>query len=165
VGDPHLTNMYGERFDIYRTGVHVLLQIPRWAGPQETLLRLEADARRMGRMGDACSELYFQAVGISGIWTNQSHKLEFSAKSDDKPNSMRWTWFGKVEVKVVNGRTRLGLDYLNVFARNIAHTNYPVGGLLGEDDHSSVTTPPKACIKQLVLLERNGHPQFQATSA
>jgi len=162
VGDPHLTNMYGERFDIYRTGVHVLLQIPRWAGPQETLLRLEADARRIG---DACSELYFQAVGIYGIWTNQSYKLEFAAKSDDKPNSMGWTWFGKVELKVVNGRTRLGIDYLNVFARNIANTNYPVGGLLGEDDHGAATIPPKACIRQLVLLERQSSGQRQASYA
>jgi len=150
--------MYGERFDIYRTGVHVLLQIPRWAGPQETLLRLEADARRMG---DACSEMYFQAVEIYGIWTNRSDKLEFVAKSETKPNRMGWTRFGKVDLKVVNGRTRQGLDYLNVFARNIGNANYPVGGILGEDDHRAVTIPPKACIKQLVLLERKASSQHQ----
>jgi len=142
--------MYGEHFDIYRTGVHVLLQIPRWAGPQETLLRLEADARRIG---DACSDLYFQAVGIYGKWTNQSRKFEFAAKSDNKPHRMRWTRFGKVDLKVVNGRTRSGIDYLNVFAKNIAKAKHPVGGLLGMDDHGDVTTPPKACIRQLVLLQ------------
>jgi hypothetical protein len=151
-GDPHLTNMYGQRFDLYRPGVHVLLQIPRWAGLEGTLLRLEADARRMG----ACSELYFQALGISGIWTNRSGKLEFFAKSADKPNSMKWSRFGKVYLKVVNGHTREGIDYLNVFAKHIGNTGYSVGGLLGEDDHGDVSIPPKACAKQLSLIERPG---------
>lgn len=151
-GDPHLTNMYGQRFDLYLTGVHVLLQIPRWVGLERTLLRLEADARRVG----ACSELYFQALGISGIWTNRSDKLEFFAKSDGEPNSMKWTRFGKVDLKVVNGHTREGIDYLNVFAKNIGNTGYSVGGLLGEDDHGDVTTSPEACAKHLSLIERPG---------
>jgi len=142
--------MHSERFDLYRTGVHVLLQIPRWASPQQTLLRLEADATRMG----VCSELYFQALGISGNWTNRSDKIEFFAKSDAKPNSMKWTRFGKVGLKVVNGRTREGLDYLNVFARDVGHVGYVVGGLLGEDDHKDVSTPPEACIHKVSLVER-----------
>jgi hypothetical protein len=152
VGDPHLTNMYGQRFDLYRPGVHVLLQIPRWAGLEHTLLRLEADARRMG----TCSELYFQALVIFGKWTNRSDRLEFFAKSDHKPNSMKWTQFGKVGLKVVSGRTREGLDYLNVFARHIGNIGYSVGGLLGEDDHKDVSIPPKACAKQVSLIERPG---------
>jgi len=153
-GDPHLTNVYGQRFDLYRSGVHVLLQIPRWVGPQETLLRLEADARRTG----ACSELYFQTLGIFGIWTNrnQSDKLEFFAKSDKKPNSMKWTRFGKVHLKVVNGRTPKGFDYLNIFARNIGKAGYPVGGLLGEDDHGDVSVPQTGCTRQLSLIEWPG---------
>jgi len=95
-------------------------------------------------------------LGIFGVWTNRSDKLEFFAKSDNKPNSMKWTQFGKVGLKVVNGRTREGLDYLNVFARNIGKAGYPVGGLLGEDEHGDVSVPPTGCTRQLSLIERPG---------
>jgi hypothetical protein len=108
--------MFGERFDLYRTGVNVLLQIPRWVGPQQTLLRLEADARRVGV---GCSDVYFQFVAISGLWTNRSGRIEFFAKSGHKPNRMTWTRFGKIDLKVVHGKTREGFDFLNVFARNL----------------------------------------------
>jgi hypothetical protein len=140
--------MYGERFDLYRTGVNVLLQVPRWARPWQTLLLLEADTRRIG----ACSDVYFQVVRISGAWTNQSEGLEFFASPGDKPNSMTWTRFGKIDLKVVNGKTREGIDYLNVFARNLGTAGYAVGGLLGEDDHGDVSTPSEACKRQMSLL-------------
>jgi len=149
-GDPHLVNMFGERFDLYRTGLNVLLQIPRWAGPQQTLLLLEADTRRMG---GTCSDVYFQIVKISGAWTNQTDVLEFFANtSDNHPSSMMWRRFDKVDLKVVNGKTREGIDYLNVFARNLGNTGYSVGGLLGEDDHGDASTPSSACTRQMSLL-------------
>jgi hypothetical protein len=148
VGDPHLTNMYGERFDVYSAGVIVLLQIPRWVGPQGTLLHLEANAKRMGGM---CSEVYFQIVRISGAWTNRSDGLTFIAKSDDKPNRMTWTRFGRIDIKVVNGKTREGLDYLNVYARNLGNAKHPVGGLLGGDTDTGATTPGEKCSHTLSL--------------
>mmetsp|Transcript_28578 Transcript_28578/g.76271 ORF Transcript_28578/g.76271 Transcript_28578/m.76271 type:complete len:747 (+) Transcript_28578:89-2329(+) len=149
-GDPHLANMFGERFDLYRTGLNVLLQIPRWAGPQQTLLLLEADTRRMG---GTCSDVYFQVVKISGAWTNHTDALEFFANpSEHHPSSLMWTRFGKVELKVANGKTREGIDYLNVFARNLGNTGYSVGGLLGEDDHGDASTPSSACTRQMSLL-------------
>jgi len=148
VGDPHLTNMYGERFDVYGTGVIILLQIPRWVGPQGTLLHLEADARRMG---GACSDVYFQTVRITGTWVNQSDGLIFFAKSDDKPRRMTWTRFGRIDLKVVSGRTRQGLDYLNVYARKLGNAKHPVGGLLGGDTDTVATTPDQSCSHTLSL--------------
>jgi hypothetical protein len=148
VGDPHLTNMYGERFDLYRSGVHVLLQIPRWGGPEQTLLRLEADAMRTG---GACSDVYFQTMQISGHWTNRSRALKFSAESSDKPNSMKWTRFGKIDLKVVKGTTREGTNYLNVFARHLGNSGFAVGGLLGIDSNTEVATPEKACSRTMTL--------------
>lgn len=141
--------MFGERFDLYRTGVNVLLQIPRWAGPQQMLLLVEADTRRMG----ACYDVYFQMVKISGAWTNQSESLRFFASGDDKSSSMIWTRFGKIDLKVVNGRTREGIDYLNIYARHLGNAGCAVGGLLGEDDHGDVSTPSEACTRQMSLLE------------
>jgi len=111
------------------------------------LLLFEADTRRMG----ACSDVYFQMVKISGAWTNQSEGLSFFASPGAKPSSMMWTRFGKVELKVVNGKTREGIDYLNIFARNLGKSGYAVGGLLGEDDHKDVSTP-EACARQMSLL-------------
>jgi len=148
VGDPHLTNMYGERFDVYRTGVIILLQIPRMVGPQDTLLHLEADARRLG---DACSEVFFQTVRISGAWTNQSAGITFFAKSSDRPNRMAWTRFGRIDVKVVNGKTREGLEYLNVYARKLGKAQHPVGGLLGGDTDATATTPEERCAHAMAL--------------
>jgi hypothetical protein len=141
-GDPHLTNMYGQRFDLYRAGVSVLLQIPQKAARNRTLLILEADAQLIGT---ECSDLYFQVVTISGRWTNQSNSLRFFAKSDGKPDSMKWTRFGSISLKVVHGHTREGVDYLNVFAKNIGRAGYPVGGLLGSDDHTEAATRPLRC--------------------
>mmetsp|Transcript_62204 Transcript_62204/g.165542 ORF Transcript_62204/g.165542 Transcript_62204/m.165542 type:complete len:357 (+) Transcript_62204:105-1175(+) len=154
VGDPHLTNMYGEHFDLYRSGVNVLLQIPRWTGAEQTLLRLEADARRMG---GACSDVYFQIVKISGHWTNQTAPLEFFASSDDKPNHMEWTRFGKVELRVVNGTTRQGTKYLNVFAKNLGNAGYAVGGLLGGDSNTEAATPDQKCTNTLSLSTALAH--------
>jgi len=114
------------------------------------LLLLEADTRRMG---GTCSDVYFQIVKISGAWTNQTDVLEFFANtSDNHPSSMMWRRFDKVDLKVVNGKTREGIDYLNVFARNLGNTGYSVGGLLGEDDHGDASTPSSACTRQMSLL-------------
>jgi len=151
VGDPHLTNMYGERYDLYRTGVNVLLQIPQrnFLGPRRSLLRMEADARRIG---SECSDVYFQIVTISGSWTNRSGKLRvFAKKSEGTPNRMKWRRFGKVELKVANGRTRGGIEYLNVFARNLGRAGCPVGGLLGADDHTEAASRPSQCVRLLSL--------------
>eukprot|EP00959_Pyramimonas_sp_CCMP1952_P079024 1652031-Pyramimonas_sp.AAC.1 len=47
-GDPHLQNIHGERFDLMKPGVHVLINIPRGTSVEDALLRVQADARRVG---------------------------------------------------------------------------------------------------------------------
>lgn len=150
LGDPHLTNMYGERFDLYRTGSNILLQIPRWSSSDTALLHLEADATRMG---DQCADVYFQMVTISGSWTNETEEMRFFANGDTlgMPSSMTWMQFGKVSLKVVHGKTREGTDYLNVFAKNLARVGLPVGGLLGIDDHTTASTQPSECTRSFSL--------------
>jgi len=150
LGDPHLTNMYGERFDLYQTGKNVLLQIPRWSTGGDALLRLEADATRMG---DLCADVYFQMVVISGAWTNTTEEMRFFANGDTLglPSRMNWARFGKVSLKVVHGKTKEGTDYLNVFAKNLARAGLPVGGLLGIDDHTAASTQPSECTRSFSL--------------
>ena len=143
VGDPHLSNMAGEHFDIYQPGTFTLLQVPRRPGaPGATLLRVEADARRMG---DVCS-LYFQAVNISGTWTNQSKPIIFVANARGFPDGMKynqWMHFGPVDLKVKYRKK--GVEFLNIYANSVGRTGYAVGGLLGSDDHTAVSIRPRQC--------------------
>jgi len=141
-GDPHLKNLRGEQFDIYRPGIVPLLHLPRLAEDARTLLLVEADARRMGGV---CS-IYFQVVTISGTWTNESKPIQFLANPHGAPegrNFKEWMRFGSIEVKVAH-QTK-GIDYLNVHARNVSKSGYEVGGLLGFDDHADVAARPREC--------------------
>merc|ERR1740121_1213489 len=47
-GDPHLQNIRGERFDVMKQGRHVLINIPLGISAENALLRVEAEARRLG---------------------------------------------------------------------------------------------------------------------
>jgi hypothetical protein len=145
IGDPHLSNMRGEHFDIYQQGTLMLLQLPKHANPDNTLLFVEADAMRMG---DECA-VYFQAVAISGTWTNQSSTIKFYANPHGAPRGRRWKeWmrFGAVEIKVVH-RAK-GTDYLNVYARMGGLSGHEIGGLLGSDDHTAAATRPRDCSRR-----------------
>jgi hypothetical protein len=142
IGDPHLTNLRGEHFDIYQPGSMALIHLPRFAEPASTLLFVEAEAIHMG---DVCS-VYFQAVSISGSWTNQSTPIQFFADPHGTPggdNRKNWMRFGMIDLKVV--RRKKGVHYLNVYARNFSHSGYEVGGLLGLDDHKDVAKRPHQC--------------------
>mmetsp|Transcript_24931 Transcript_24931/g.65119 ORF Transcript_24931/g.65119 Transcript_24931/m.65119 type:complete len:205 (+) Transcript_24931:1-615(+) len=150
-GDPHLVNVRGQHFDVMKPGAHVLLLVPFKARPLTTLLRVDADARQVG---GACADTYFMSVNITGKWAeaivhNQKlgsgHGLTFSAGTGASHTGTEWMSFGTIALKVVHGRTDEGIAYLNFFARNLRGAGYPIGGLLGEDDHSEATTPRREC--------------------
>jgi len=151
VGDPHLRNMYGERFDLLREGKSVLISIPRGKVGKDALLAVEADARSLGGQ---CADTYFQALNITGAWadTVKPGGLRYVASSAS-PEEPKWAKFGPVELKVVHGRTAQGAQYLNIYVKNLGRVGYDVGGLLGLDDHSEAATPTQACLKRLALLE------------
>merc|ERR1719343_1963249 len=65
VGDPHLQNVHGERFDLMKPGTHVLINIPRGATAERTMLRVQASARQVGGQ---CADMYFQEVNVTGSW-------------------------------------------------------------------------------------------------
>ncbi|CAK0885924.1 unnamed protein product, partial [Prorocentrum cordatum] len=69
VGDPHLQNVHGERFDLMKEGNHVLISIPRGQIAENALLRVRADARRLGGQ---CADMYFQALNVTGSWAEAS---------------------------------------------------------------------------------------------
>jgi hypothetical protein len=151
-GDPHLKNVFGERFDLLQPGKHVLINIPRGALVESALLQVEAEARQMG---GKCADMYFQELNITGSWvdsTRQTGGLHFSAH-DAIDENMNWEKFGKVELKVVHGRTKQGVKYLNLYVKHLDRTGLSVGGLLGEDDHSEAAIAPKDCAQTLSLMQ------------
>jgi len=152
-GDPHLTNVYGERFDLMKPGNHVLIQIPRGQRVEKSLLHVEAVAVQLGVQ---CADIYFQELNMTGVWveTKRTGGLHFHAQdvSDEAP---KWEHVGKVDVKVAHGRTQQGTPYLNFYVRHLRRAGFAVGGLLGEDDHSEVAKSSAACVRRhsISLLE------------
>jgi hypothetical protein len=157
-GDPHLQNVHGERFDLMKPGNHVLLNIPRGMSAENALLRVQADARRLG---GHCADMYFQELNITGAWpeAKQAGGYHF-AVSQRAVKSPGWLafgpWFRKVQLKVVHGLTEGGLKYLNFYVKHLGRVGLAVGGLLGEDDHKDVSIPSAACGREMTLLEVPG---------
>ncbi|CAK0788621.1 unnamed protein product [Prorocentrum cordatum] len=149
VGDPHLQNIHGERFDLMKAGKHVLLNIPRGTGAESSLLRVQADARRLG---GHCADIYFQELNVTGSWAyaEQAGGYHYSVSQRDI-KTPGWATIGKVELKVVRGHTDSGLQYLNMHVKHLGRAGFAVGGLLGEDDHDDVSTVPDDCAQHLSL--------------
>merc|ERR1719356_1027482 len=150
VGDPHLQNVHGERFDLMKPGNHVLINIPRGVSAEKSLLRVQADARRLG---GHCADMYFQELNVTGSWAEakQVGGYQYSVSQRDV-ETPAWVAFGKVGLKVVHGRADSGLSYLNLYVKHLGQAGFAVGGLLGEDDHADVITPSEACVKRLSLI-------------
>jgi hypothetical protein len=150
-GDPHLQNVFGQRFDVMKPGNHILINIPRGAGANTVLLRVEAEARRLG---GHCADMYFQELNITGAWAEakETGGLQFQAQGTHDSEHSEWVTLGKVELKVIHGRTKQGAQYLNFYVKHLGRTGFVVGGILGEDDHTEAATPAEACTQSLSLL-------------
>merc|ERR1712060_100570 len=133
-----------------KEGRHVLISIPRGKSAEQTFLRVQADARRLGGQ---CADMYFQELNVTGSWAEakQVGGYHYSV-SQPGTETPEWVAFGKVGLKVVHGRTDSGLSYLNVYVKHLGRAGYPVGGLLGEDDHEDVITPLAACAQRMSLM-------------
>lgn len=157
VGDPHMQNVHGQRFDVQKPGSHTLVHIPRFSAKASAKFHVQAEVNRIGR---ACADMYIEKLNVTGQWAYE-HKhggLSFDVASMPKHRKgTNWMHFGRnthrVDMKVVYGHTPSGINYLNFFVRHLGDTGYPVGGLLGEDDHTDAATASKACKKTLILLQ------------
>ncbi|CAK0881166.1 unnamed protein product [Prorocentrum cordatum] len=150
VGDPHLQNVHGERFDLLQPGRHTLLEIPRRAAAESVLLLVEAEARHDG---SACADVYFRALNITGQWPEARAKggLRFRAHDDTRRPS-KWMNFAGVSLRVAHGHTTQGARYLNLYVKHLSKTGFAIGGLLGEDDHEMASTPLESCRRSTSLL-------------
>lgn len=159
-GDPHLINKFGQRFDLYREGHHTLLHIPRWSGQRKTLLRVDAEARKVPEEGGSCSDVYFTAINITGRWAEEHiqrdldhhHRtLEYLATKPPADKKSVTKHYNKMQIKIVWGHTHDGVQYLNLIMKHLNRINRKVGGLLGEDDHTLVATPKPNCRRTISL--------------
>ena len=134
-----------------KEGKHVLISIPRGQDAQHALLRVQADARRLG---GNCADLYFKEVNVTGAWAEAKNAggYHYSVSQNDI-EAPEWVAFGKVELKVVHGRTDGGLPYLNVYMKHLRSAGVAVGGLLGDDDHKDAMIPPASCTHRTSLME------------
>ncbi|CAK0861843.1 unnamed protein product [Prorocentrum cordatum] len=89
-GDPHLQNMFGQRFDLARPGISVLVRVPRGMPVEDALLVVKADARRLGAR---CSDIYFQEINVTGTWAHKAQPggFRFDARGARAENEKpRW---------------------------------------------------------------------------
>jgi len=142
VGDPHMQNILGQRFDLAQPGEHTLLEIPRGASASDALLRVTADAEHEG---GACSDMYFKALNITGLWVSAQQKDGYMYTAGAPQPVAGWRTFGKVEVKVAWGRTLGGVEYLNFMVRHLTRVGQDVGGLLGMDDYTQAAKRDPSC--------------------
>ena len=112
--------------------------------------------------------LRFQAPGVADE-AEQDGGYHYST-SQPNGKTPKWLAFGstsgKVELKVVHGRTGGGLLYLNVYVKHLGRAGFAVGGLLGEDDHKDVMLPPASCTSTVALLgeQQSGQARSSASS-
>jgi len=143
VGDPHMQNILGQRFDLVQPGKHTLLQIPRGVSDSDDLLlRVMADAEHEG---SACADMYFKALNITGEWVSAHQKGGYMYTADAPQPVASWRTFGKVEVKVAWGRTLGGVEYLNFLVRHLKRVGRDIGGLLGMDDYTQAAKRDPLC--------------------
>jgi len=132
-------------------GRYALIHIPKGERVENALLRVEADARRLGGQ---CADLYFQELNITGKWAEAKFTggLRFRARGvfHEQPT---WVKLVKVQLKVAHGRTQQGIQYLNFYVKHLGHAGFVVGGLLGEDDHTEAARPSPACVHRTSLLQ------------
>lgn len=172
-GDPKVTNVRGETFDILKNGEHNLLHILSSTG--ESMLHIQAHV--LPSVG-FCKATYIRNITVSGKWMDgvlslravpaslKGDILEMKREDTDwglarTQNSTkhveRKPWKGDsfvvIHVKDVNVTVSSDIHlsthsyFLNVDVSGLGRLNsvFAVNGLLGNDDHSSVSQKDAEC--------------------
>jgi hypothetical protein len=77
-GDPHVSTITGETFDLWKTGWSTFVQIPRGESQDSGKLLVRGDVRRYGR--DACAPSFLYQVHVNGTWLG-GHEVAVRAGS------------------------------------------------------------------------------------
>jgi len=140
VGDPHISNLLGQRFDLAAARQHVLVPFPSFA-INKTVLRMTANVHKIC---GACSNFFlYLRLGHDRQMSRGKHSSSsgkaFAGKL--RMGKKAWAKYGKVPVTVAQGRTTNGVRYFNVFTKDLANKGYLVGGPWGIGDHTAARLP------------------------
>jgi len=189
-GDPHMINIKGDAFDIYRTGVWEFLRVPREATSNIADFRIMANVSNIGDEVDRCTKaLYINRFTLGGNWLNNqdldvrvlngamsvyvgktrmvaSSKPFFFGKSPHGLLRLDMQRAGFMTIRIGSATIALGVDqkpvhnYLNLQATGLSNLGYSLGGLLGEDDHSWISMRPAACSQKYKTFEAGSSVHF-----
>jgi len=76
VGDPHVKNLAGEKFDITQSGTHICLHIPRGAEGGDLQLQLQTN---VVQLDGECNGLFATQVMMTGYMLGSAKKIVFDA--------------------------------------------------------------------------------------
>jgi len=168
VGDPHVTNLAGEHFDILATGHFTFLQL--WKEKQP-LYTLEGSIKRIG---ESCTQTFIDYISLSGSAVREKTKhdiVEVKPSSNGLLVALHGKWqehnvlphspFIYALQKSVHFRIELaqlkvsvdehwGWKYLNLNFHSLqllvkARPDLHFGGLLAFDDHAEASKPSNGC--------------------
>jgi hypothetical protein len=170
-GDPHLSNTRGERFDIYKSGRMEFLRVPYDSAAIDANFTVLATIEAVKESIHQCDESrYITSLLFGGAWLEdrllriamQNGQMEVllggvqvKPSADARPIGKMVQLQMPEENQVHVGVGGMWIDvsrdlqpvhyFLNMQARSLATSGYRIGGLLGEDDHVAVSTPPPGC--------------------
>jgi hypothetical protein len=170
VGDPHMINVKGEKFDLVRSGRMQLLRVPLEAVAEKANLTVDAMIVDMAGSIDGCTTApYIQTVTFGGRWLG-GRSLTVSSKAGKMqvlldgmwpmvsaqpvaigsvklayvhPNAMELQ-VGDASIRVSHG-VQMFHFFLNMQAGSLSSLGYTLGGLLGGDDHRPFSTLASEC--------------------
>jgi len=163
-GDPHMQNIFGQKFDLMKPGDHTLVRIPRGSSELHALLSVAAE---VSRVGASCSDMYIMKLNVTGAWVEEAGNgmLHFEAGAGHRDDDSKWFSFGGVvDLKVAQGKTLDGTSYLNFFVKNLKGAGHHVGGLLGEDSHEIEAKPSASCRRSISLVSVAEPPEVEQRS-
>lgn len=185
-GDPHMVNILGEQFNIWRLGEAELLKIPRNSSASTADLRFLADVTEVGKGSGACARPpYMTAMRLGGNWVGTRElsvqmvdgemrvllgkkKLKPSLEHLRVTDNLIVTRPSEARVKIEVGNATIDVMhgghrdihgqfyFLNMEARNLGSLGFEIGGILGLDDHTVVEEKPAHCKHEWLAVERHG---------
>jgi len=183
-GDPHMVNVNGEIFDIWRLGAVELLRIPRNSHNHPQIRFTANVSSDHGTQSDIrCTARYMTSMRFSGSWFGNQEvyitlvagemrvhvgkkslsplekvQIEKSLVVSRPSESLVTVLAGDATINVMHDDAVFKPHfYLNADVRNLASLGLKIGGVLGLDDHTDVARKPASCEHQFVAVRHNDH--------
>lgn len=187
-GDPHLQNIMGESFDVWKVGTVDLLTHPRKTHHANLNLRVQATISKVNfKHKDAeCDGPVISAIGFGGAWFGHKHvnasldmdRFVLHVTNADHvnqlaPGMVKITRESEQQMRIQIGEAAFSVQamerfhrrYLRFAAEHLASLDGEVGGLLGLDEHTDVSLAPEGCGRQAQGMLRTPTTEFMAVAS